>query len=367
MALSKQDLFVKISIDATDATKQVDQLIGKLVDLNKVVDETNKANVNLNTTVKKTVVTNKEVEKSTQGVTSALSDSNKAFNTGTQSVKGFSDVSKLSFSGIGASIVTLNQGFDLMARGLYTIKSALNSTFFEFVKLEKIVAQITTVITDAEEAQFNFGEEILKLRTKYGANIQDAGTAFYESLSSGAVDAAGAIKLLDSAEKLAIGGVATLADSVGGLTNVLNTYGMTADQATRISDVLFLGAQAGKTTIQQLSKELGAVLPAAKAMGITFEEITSIVSILTAAGISTAESVTAIQSAIVGLQKPTRDLDELLGDMGVSSIKAEVSQKGLLTTLKNILATTDGTAESFARLFARTESMKAICSPIQSI
>ena len=76
--------------------------------------------------------------------------------------------------------------------------------------------------------------------------------AFYQIISSGVTDATKATELLDEANKLSVGGMADLFQTADALTSILAAYGDKVKSVSDVSDILFTGTLAGKTTIDEL-------------------------------------------------------------------------------------------------------------------
>ena len=264
------------------------------------------------------------------------------------------------FDKISASVITLNQGLELLGRAFNQLERAFDSTVNKAIKLEKEVAEITTLLDDSADASAFFTEEILNLQKQFGTTQTDLAKSYYQAISSGAVDAASSTELLVSAQKLAIGGVTELSTSVDGLTTILNAFGLSADRATNVSDALFIGMRAGKTTVGELSASLGQAAALASATGVSFQELIAATSAITTGGVATAEAVTQVRSAIVGLSKQTPQLTDVLNKLGIQNVKAAVESQGLVNVLKSIIGQTDGTTESLTELFGRIEAVNAI-------
>jgi len=269
------------------------------------------------------------------------------------------EASKLSssFSKIGASVVVMNQGFALLGSALQKVSRGFNATFGQAVKLEKGVAEITTLLDDATGAQAMFTEEILRLQSQFGTGQEDLAKAFYQALSSGAVNATNATELLVTSQKLATGGVTTLSVAVDGLTNLMNAFGVEADGAVDISDALFIGMKAGKTTIEQLASQLGQASSTAQGMGMSFQELIAATAAVTTGGVSTSQVVTQLRSLMSELSRGGAGLADIYSELGITSIKAAVQQDGLVGTLKRVVAQTDGSTEALNELFGSQEAI----------
>jgi TP901 family phage tail tape measure protein len=265
-----------------------------------------------------------------------------------------------SFTKLQANIVTAYsalQAYDLIARKVINAVTGLVTPFLE---LEKSVAQINTIVTEAEKRQINFGKAITDNQKNFGASQADVAKAYYDAIGSGAVKASEATLFFDTANKLAIGGVTSLKNATDVLTSVMSAYGFEASQTGAISDILFIAARDGKTDIDQLSGSIGQALSIAKQMGVGFDELSASVSAVTLAGVSTSEATTSVRAAMVALTKPTEELQALYKDLGISSIQAEIGQSGLVGTLKKLTAASGGSSEGLVQLFGRVEALSAV-------
>lgn len=266
-----------------------------------------------------------------------------------------------SFKGIGATVVKMNQAVELASRAFAVLGSTFDKTFSSAVQLQKGVAEVTTLISgDTTMASRQLTKEILELQRQFGSGQADLAKSFYQALSSGAVDASNAQGLLITAQKLAIGGVTTLSTATDGLTSLMNAFGVEAGKATEISDALFIGMRAGKTTISELSGTLGQAAGLAASVGVSFQELIGATSAITTGGVQTGAAVTQVRSAMVGLSKQTPQLTKVLEQLGITSIQAAIEQDGLVGTLRNIVGQTDGTTESLTELFGRIEAVNGI-------
>ena len=262
---------------------------------------------------------------------------------------------------IGIAMAVANQAFELVGKASRVAGRAFDATVGKAIDLEKQVAEITTLLGgEASAAQAQFTDEVLKLQETFGGNQADIAKAFYQALSSGAVDSSNATQLLTIANKLAVGGVTTLTTAVDGLTNLMNAYGVEADGALGISDTLFIGMRAGKTTIEELSNSLGKAASLASNAGVGLNELVAATSAITTGGVTTSEAVTQVRGALVSLQRQSDPMIEALDQLGITSIQAALAQDGLVGTLNKIISTTDGSAESIQALFSDVEAVNAV-------
>jgi len=183
--------------------------------------------------------------------------------------------------------------------------------------------------------------------------------AFYGAVSAGAADAAAAIDIVDTANKLAIGGITDVGTGVDILTTATNAYASTGLLAADASDALFTGMRAGKTTVGELASGLGNVIPIAASLGVEFDELVAGTAALTLQGLSTATSITSLRAILSGIAKPTSEAAKLAEELGIDFSTAGLRSKGLAGFLADVVEKTDGSADSLSVLFGSVEALNA--------
>lgn len=275
--------------------------------------------------------------------------------------------SKDSFGGITGAIgklsigiTGLNQGFQLASAGARVLADGLAATVGQALEFEESIAEISTLLNDATVGTEQLGKTVLDLQKQFGGNQKVIAGAFYNAISSGAVEAGNANLFLADANKLAVGGVTDLDTAVDGLTTIISGFGLKAQDTKEISDSLFIAMQKGKTTVGELSRGVGIAAASASSLGVDFKELLAATSALTTGGITTSVAFTQVRSALVGLSKPSAGLQKILNDLKITSIETAISQDGMVGTLKKIIAQTDGSAEAMSQLFGSVEAVQGV-------
>ena len=284
-----------------------------------------------------------------------------------KSIRKLESNSKDAFGGITGAIgklsigiTGLNQGFQLASAGARFLADGLKATVGQALEFEESIAEISTLLNDASVGTEQLGKTVLDLQKKFGGKQKVIAGAFYNAISSGAVEAANANKFLADANKLAVGGVTTLETAVDGLTTIISGFGLEAEDTKEISDSLFIAMQKGKTTVGELSRGVGIAAASASSLGVDFKELLAATSALTTGGLTTSVAFTQVRSALVGLSKPSIGLQKILDDLNITSIKAQIEQDGMVGTLKKIIAETDGSAEAMGKLFGSVEAVQGV-------
>ena len=133
----------------------------------------------------------------------------------------------------------------------------------------------------------------------------------YSAISAGQ-NTADAVGFVSDSTKLAKAGFADTADALDLLTTALNAYGLESKEASRISDILIMTQDLGKTTVGELSQTMGKVIPTAKANKVAMEQLGASYATMTAKGFKTADTTTYLNAMIQELGKTGSKADKEL-------------------------------------------------------
>lgn len=179
-----------------------------------------------------------------------------------------------------------------------------------YIPFEETVAKISTLVPDSGMLETIKGD-ILKTSSELGVSSVALGEAIYQGLSSGVSPE----KISDFSRdmaKFAKAGFTEPSKAVDLATTILNSYGLQVEDTGRITDVLITTQNKGKTTIDELSSSMGKVIPTAKSMGVSVEQLGAAYSLMTSKGIATAETTTYLNSMLNELGKSgTKSSEEL--------------------------------------------------------
>lgn len=222
---------------------------------------------------------------------------------------------------------------------------------------ETKMAEISTLVDTAVFDIDRLEGSLLDAAGAFGSMPTEQAAAAYAIISAGASSAAQATDTLTAANMLAIGGVTDVATAADGLTSVLNAYGDQVDGATAVSDALFVGMRAGKTTIGELSSSLGTVAPLAAQAGVGFDELVAATAALTKGGIGTNEAITGLRAVMAAVVKPSQEAADMAESLGLEFNAAALEAKGLEGFMSDLVAKTGGSTEVMAQLFGGVEAL----------
>lgn len=263
-------------------------------------------------------------------------------------------------SGVGQTFGTL-AAVAAPVIGLFAaLGAALAVVTVKAAGFSKRIAEITTLLPNAEIATQTLRDSVLDLSTTFGSGAEDQARALYQAISAGATDAASAQKVLLEANKLAVGGVTTVENAVDGLTSVMNAFGLQQAQLTAVSDQFFAAMRFGKTTVGELSKEIGRLAPIARAAGINIQEMFAAVSAITKVGIRTDQAVVSTSQLLTAFLKPTKQARDEAERLGIEFNVATLKTRGLRGALESITKSAKFNDETLAKLFGNIRAQRAV-------
>lgn len=198
------------------------------------------------------------------------------------------------------------------------------------VDFETSFAKVTSLLDKNSVDYDKYKQDILNASSESKVAVGEFSEAVYGSISAG-VDQTKAIGFTTDAMKLAKGGFTDGAKAVDVLTTAINGYGLQAEDAARISDLLITTQNLGKTTVDELASSMGTVIPVASSVNFEVEELSVAYAQLTKNGIATAESGTYLKAMLSELGKSGSTTDKILRDLTGKGF-ADLKKEGVSTT-----------------------------------
>lgn len=246
----------------------------------------------------------------------------------------------------GAAIVAA-AGTIAVAIGTKAVVAASN--------FETSFAQVNTLLSDTVNLD-EYKKKIIDLSNKTGVATDSLCESIYSAISA-SVEESKAIEFVESALKLAEGGFTDAATAVDVMTTAINAYGLSAEDATQVSDYLITTQNLGKTTVDELASSLGKVIPIASAYGVKMDDLSANMAILTKNGIATAEATTYTKAMLNELGDSGSDVSAILREQTGKTF-GELKESGL--SLGEIIAilgdSVDNDSAAFNELWSSSEA-----------
>lgn len=264
--------------------------------------------------------------------------------------KGISSFGKTMSIGVTAPVVAAGaasiKAFADFDNGMRMTLNNLDETSFGTMSLSEGFKQMTA--------------DVLDLAKKSPASLASLNKSLFDTVSAG-IPAAGAMKVVASANKLAVAGITDVAIATDGMTSALNGFQISADKADAVSAKFFVAQKFGKTTIEELASDIGKVAPLAASMGVSFEEVLAAVSAGTVAGIKSNEAFTSMKAVLANVVKPTETAQQAAKALGIEFNSTALRSKGFVDFMGDIIKNSKrigvDPALAFEKLFGSVEAL----------
>lgn len=250
----------------------------------------------------------------------------------------------------GSLIADLVQSATSQMAGLVKASVNIGAAF------ETSLAKVGTIADAGKLSVEDLSRQVLATSTDMGIAAADIAEAAYQAISAGQ-DTTDAVAFAGKAAKLAAAGFTSSSAAVDILTTALNAYGMSADQADHVSDVLLTTQNLGKTSVDELASSMGRVIPLAAAYNVSVENLSGTLAVMTANGIATAEATTYTKSMLNELGSAGSKVGKILqAETGKSFAQLNAEGKSLGDVLQILYDSVGGNSTAFAGLWSSVEA-----------
>lgn len=220
------------------------------------------------------------------------------------------------------SVLTKSVTLPIVGVGVATTKMA--------VDFESSFAKVSTLLDDGVVDFSEYKDSLISGSNETKVAVDEYSESVYQAISAG-VDQTKAVEFTTEAMKLAKGGFTSGASAVDILTTAINGYNLSAEDATKLSDMLITTQNLGKTTVNELSSSMGKVIPIASSVNFGMNELSASYAQLTKNGIATAEAGTYLKQMLSELGKTGSTSDKALRELTGKGF-AELKKEGVATS-----------------------------------
>jgi len=238
----------------------------------------------------------------------------------------------------------------MVAAGTVAVKKAMD--------FETSLAKVSTLADESVVSMEEMGDGARNLAVDYGKSASEINEALYQAMSA-SVDTAGALGFVETATRLSKAGFTESATAVDVLTTAMNAYGLEADDAAHIADVLVNTQNLGKTTVDELAASMGNVIPTAAAYNVDLHNLAASYAVMTKQGINTANATTAINGMLTELADSGSTVNGVLQDMTGKTFGQLMTDGASLGDVIGMLSdAVGGNSEEFANLWSNVRASK---------
>jgi TP901 family phage tail tape measure protein len=210
---------------------------------------------------------------------------------------------------------------------------------------------LTKVIADVKELDTNLrrlgtvGGDVKALDKGLGtlsrnldgiASKAELAAASYQALSAGFTDTASNLKVVEAATKAAVGGLVDVTGVVEVTTKTLNAYGMSADQAVKVTDSISKSIEFGQVQWSDYTSQLGRVASVAALAGVSLDEVNAFIAAATKNGATAEVAFTGLGSTLATILKPTKESADAAAALGINWTLAGIRGEGFESLMSKL-------------------------------
>lgn len=267
---------------------------------------------------------------------------------------------------LGDKTEKVGQKLSLVSAGIGAAAGAAVKVTANFDSSMSQVAAISGASADEMEKLRAKAREMGK-QTKFSAS--EAGDAMsYMAMAGWKAD--DMIDGIEGTMNLAAASGEDLATTSDILTDGLTAFGMTADEAGRMADVMAAASSNASTNVSMLGESFKYVAPVAGSMGYSVEDVSLALGLMANSGVKASAAGTALRTLMTNLAKPTDAMAAAMDDLGISLTDGEGNMKSLQEIMGDMRGSfanlTKDQKASYAATIAGKEGMSGLLAIVNA-
>jgi len=232
-----------------------------------------------------------------------------------------------------------------------------------FADFEQQMAAVSTMLDNPAAHMDRFRSAVRRMSVEFGESTEALAGGLYDILSA-SVPAEKALDVLAASVRAAKAGMTDTKTAADAITTILNAYGLEAEAAGQVSDVLFSVVKRGKTTFGQLAPQIGMVASTAASAGVGLDELGAALATLTRAGVKTENAVTAVNQIIMTFLKPSKEAADTARRLGFEMSVATLQGEGLAGVFERIARLNP---QTIAALFPNVRALRGVIPALKNL
>ena len=232
-----------------------------------------------------------------------------------------------------------------------------------FADFEEQMANVATMLDEPAKHMERLRKGIRDMSVEFGESTEALAGGLYDILSA-SVPAEHALDVLAVAARSAKAGLTDTKTAADAITTVLNAYGLSAQHAGDVSDLLFSIVKRGKTTFAEIAPSIGNVATIASTAGVSFDEMGAALAVMTRGGVQTENAITALGAIISSFLKPSAEAVQYARQLGFEMTSATIKSEGLAGVFARINRLPP---DAVSKLFPNVRALKGVLPALQNM
>ncbi|QDP51988.1 MAG: putative minor tail protein [Prokaryotic dsDNA virus sp.] len=226
---------------------------------------------------------------------------------------------------------------------------------------DKSMTKIKALVGIAGGEVDKMGQKVKELARDTGVSSREAAEALFFITSAG-LEGDSAMNALEMSLKGAASGLGETKNVADLATSAMNAYGDSGLTAEKATDVLTAAVREGKLEASELASSMGAVIPIASNMGVSFDQVGAAMAAMSRTGTNAAVGATQLTAILASLKKPTSEAEKALASMGLSTegVQKSLAEEGLMSTLEMLKNKTTEFGVNITDIFPNIRALKGV-------
>lgn len=201
-------------------------------------------------------------------------------------------------------------------------------------------------ISGATDEEFqNLQQSALDLGASTSKSASEVAVAF-EDMAAMGFNATEIIAAMPGVIAAAEASGSDLAQTSGIVAAALNAFQLEAADATRVADILAMTANISAAGIEDMGYALKYVGPVANTLGISLEEVSAAIGIMTNAGLDGSSAGTSLRAALLALNNPAKEQEKTMKQLGFSMKNSNGESKSLANIFGDLAKATENMTQA---------------------
>lgn len=252
---------------------------------------------------------------------------------------------------ISAAVAKMKAAFIKLNNALRTLRNVALKAFtalvaltgipiYKFAKFEQAMANVNTLLDTSSKKFRELQDGLISVSNRVGESAESLSTALYDIVSAG-VQAGNSIGVLDLSARAATAGMTDTQTAVNAGIATVNAFNLEIQDLTEVFDLQFQTVRKGVITYEQLSNAQGELLPSARKLNESLENMYGSLAFVTKNGLSAEMASTSLARAYDGLiQKSSQ-----LADAGVEVYNKFGKFRGIVDIVEDLSDRLEGLSD----------------------
>jgi len=231
----------------------------------------------------------------------------------------------------------LNQSSEAFSRFSDKAQHLIEKPVEDASDLQAALSQIGARSQASAGQMAAISDAALRIGTESEFNVTAVATALKSLMRPGA-DVNKVLGAMPQITAFASAGVTDLGTATSLVSHTMKAYGLTLDDVGTVTDTLTKAARLSGQPVAQLGESIAELGPVAHAMGLDFSQSTSMIGMMTRAGLSGERAMGAMRAVLLRLAAPrsVKESAAVLSSIGVSAYDAQRNLRSLPELLADI-------------------------------